>query len=117
MPTGEWRQNTNCYCYALNAFKQGYCVPSKLLDTDVVVTCDLVREAVVADGARLVTRDEAMGGQPSSGHYIAMLVGHARTVKECVLLEVQTHNMWLLATPTVCSAQRHFSHTRTVLEA
>lgn len=38
------------------------------------MTCATLKQAVLADGGKEVTRATALGGQPVSGHYIAMLM-------------------------------------------
>lgn len=54
-PSGDWMDNTNCYCYALNVHKVGVCMPSGL-------PCGAMRETVQADEGKEVTRDEAFSG-------------------------------------------------------
>ncbi|KAF6257668.1 hypothetical protein COO60DRAFT_1207305 [Scenedesmus sp. NREL 46B-D3] len=77
---GDWRTNSNCYCYALNVYKGGFCIPggSNLLSSGsagvpATPSCDVIRAAALADGARLVPRQTALTTQPASGHYIGLL--------------------------------------------
>lgn len=78
---GDRRTASNCYCYALNTFKGGRCNPGSANGTDKIIaksdtktTCDLINQALVADGAGPVSREAAMTGQPEKGHYIAVMV-------------------------------------------
>jgi hypothetical protein len=83
IPAGDGRANSNRYCYAMDTFKGGWCNPGSanstlsemLSDPDTKTTCDLMNKALVADGAKPVSREEAMSGQPDKGHYIAIMVG------------------------------------------
>jgi hypothetical protein len=67
----------------MDTFKGGRCNPGSanstlsdiLSDSDTKTTCDLMNQALVADGAKPVSREEAMSGQPAKGHYIAIMVG------------------------------------------
>jgi hypothetical protein len=86
------RENTNCYCYAMDYFNGGRCQPGSADGTnktikrsDTKMTCDLMRKALVADGAKPVSREEAMSGQPAKGHYIAIMVGavHCSHLTRC----------------------------------
>ncbi|WIA36734.1 hypothetical protein OEZ86_008005 [Tetradesmus obliquus] len=78
---GDRRQYANCLCYALDTFKGGKCNPGTANGTDRIiarddtkVTCALMKQALVADGAKPVSRDEALKQQPRKGHYIAVMV-------------------------------------------
>ncbi|WIA44583.1 hypothetical protein OEZ86_007306 [Tetradesmus obliquus] len=77
---GDWRTNSNCYCYALNVYKGGFCIPgaSNILSSggaspSVTPSCEVIRAAALADGARLVPRQTALTTQPATGHYIGLL--------------------------------------------
>jgi hypothetical protein len=80
---GEWRMNTNCYCYALNVYRDGFCIPGRSSGavTDALMsgqdkTCELMTAAVLADGAKTVSRAQALSAaQPPAGsHFIGLLV-------------------------------------------
>lgn len=74
---GDWLRLSNCYCYALDVFKGAWCQPGAASGVPLPqnsMTCAQLKKAVLADGAREVTRKQAMAGQPASGHYIAMML-------------------------------------------
>eukprot|EP00879_Flechtneria_rotunda_P000333 GHRR01000424.1.p1 GENE.GHRR01000424.1~~GHRR01000424.1.p1 ORF type:complete len:399 (+),score=100.55 GHRR01000424.1:232-1428(+) len=76
---GDRRYNSNCYCYGLNVYKNGFCIPGSangtalLMQTASTITCDLVKQGVTADGGREIPKAQALNDQPPTGHYIAML--------------------------------------------
>ncbi|WIA33319.1 hypothetical protein OEZ86_006457 [Tetradesmus obliquus] len=79
----EWRMNTNCYCYALNIYRDGFCIPgrSSAAVTDALMSgqeksCKLMTAAVLADGAVPVPRAQALSAAPApaGSHYIGLLV-------------------------------------------
>lgn len=80
---GEWRMNTNCYCYALNVYRDGFCIPGRSSEavTDALMSgqersCKLMTAAVLADGAVPATKAQAMAAAPppAGSHYIGLLV-------------------------------------------
>jgi hypothetical protein len=77
-----------------------------------------MNQALVADGAKPVPREEAMSGQPDKGHYIAMMVGAVHCLnltcccRGCQQLLMHTvfssHNVGAATTApnTCCTIQR-----------
>jgi hypothetical protein len=74
---GDWARMSNCYCYALDVFKAAWCQPGAASGVAIdqsTMTCDSLKKAITADGAKEVTAAQALNTQPPSGHYIAMLL-------------------------------------------
>lgn len=80
---GDWSRLSNCYCYALDVFKGGWCQPGAGSGVPLELhsmTCAQLEKAIVADGAKKITRQQAMNGQPLKGQYIAMML---RPITSC----------------------------------
>lgn len=77
--------NGNCYCYALDLFQGGYCYPGAssgaINSYRQCMTCKSLIAAATSDGAQLVPRQEALSGQPGSGHYIALMARPESCIK------------------------------------
>ncbi|WIA11023.1 hypothetical protein OEZ85_011177 [Tetradesmus obliquus] len=74
---GDWSRLSNCYCYALDTFKGGWCQPGAASGVPLEqnsMTCAQLKKAVLADGAVEVTRQVALNSQPAAGHFIAMFL-------------------------------------------
>jgi hypothetical protein len=117
---GEWRMNTNCYCYALNVYRDGFCIPgrSSRAVTDALMsgqekTCKLMTAAVLADGAKPVTRAQALSAaQPPAGsHYIGLLVRKRSCMpmhcwqNDFHLVRKDDNGKWSWKEPGVCSLE------------
>ncbi|KAF8068265.1 Insoluble matrix shell protein 1 [Scenedesmus sp. PABB004] len=74
---GDWSRLSNCYCYALNTFKGGWCQPGAASGVPLEqhsMTCAQLTKAIVADGGRPVPRAAALSGSPGAGHFIAAML-------------------------------------------
>jgi hypothetical protein len=100
---GDWVRLSNCYCYALNVFKGGWCQPgaaSKVPLEQNSMTCAALKKAVLADGAKEVSRQQALNSQPPAGHYIAMMLrpasscNFARCQPDFHFLRKDSNGMW-----------------------
>lgn len=85
--TKQINRQSNCYCYALDRFEGGWCMPGlgggrgELLQSDL--SCAALSARVVADGAAPAARSDAVFGPASPGggrHYIALF---ARPQESC----------------------------------
>eukprot|EP00879_Flechtneria_rotunda_P001962 GHRR01002136.1.p2 GENE.GHRR01002136.1~~GHRR01002136.1.p2 ORF type:complete len:228 (+),score=54.51 GHRR01002136.1:785-1468(+) len=88
---------------SLNVFKGSWCQPGaasgvSLLQNDM--TCNQLTKAVLADGAKQVSRQQALNTQPPEGHYIAMLLrpqsscNFARCQPDYHFLRKDSNGMW-----------------------
>jgi hypothetical protein len=115
---GEYRMNTNCYCYALNVYRDGFCIPgrSSRAVTDALMsgqekTCELMTAAVLADGAKPVTRAQALSAAPppASSHYIGLLVRKRSCIpthcwqNDFHLVRKDDNGKWSWKEPGVCA--------------
>lgn len=64
------------------------------------MTCAQLNKAVLADGAKKITKQQAMNGQPASGHYIAMMLrpqnscNFARCQPDFHFLRKDSNGLW-----------------------
>jgi hypothetical protein len=114
---GEWRVNTNCYCYALNVYRDGFCIPGRSSQgvTDALMsgqekTCKLMTAAVLADGAVPVTGSQALSAAPppAGSHYIGLLVRKRSCIpahcwqNDFHLVRRDSNGNWSWKEPGVC---------------
>jgi len=74
---GDWARMSNCYCYALDIFKNSWCQPGAATGVDVdpnTMSCATLKKAIMADGAKEVTAAQALNTKAPTGHYVAMML-------------------------------------------
>lgn len=74
---GDWARMSNCYCYALDVFKNSWCQPGAATGVDVdpnSMSCATLKKAIIADGAKEVTAAQALSTKAPTGHYVAMMM-------------------------------------------
>lgn len=100
---GDWSRLSNCYCYALDVFKGSWCQPGAAAGValeQTSMTCAQLKKAVLADGAKEITRQQALSGQPTSGHYIAAFLrpqsscNFARCMPDFHFLRKDSNGLW-----------------------
>jgi hypothetical protein len=79
---GDRARLSNCYCYALERFAGGWCYPGQgggagELQQDKM-SCPDLSKRVIADGGLPATKEEALSGQPTVGHYVALMYRSAQ---------------------------------------
>lgn len=102
---GDWARLSNCYCYALNTYKGAWCNPgggggAPVPEDPAAMSCAVLKKAVLADGAKEVTRQQALNTQPPQGHYVALVFrpqescNYARCVPDYHFLRKDSNGLW-----------------------
>jgi hypothetical protein len=100
---GDWSRLSNCYCYALDVFKGGWCQPGAASGVALEqnsMTCSQLEKAIIADGAKKITKQQALNSQPPNGHYVAMMLrpqsscNFARCMPDYHFLRKDSNGLW-----------------------